>query len=135
MQVNPYIFYNGNCEAAFKYYEQALGARIEMMLTWKHAPPEIKPAPGQDDKVMYARLTMDGEVLMAGDAPPGHFHAPQGFAVSLMIEDSAEAERRFKALADGGRVTMPFAPTFFSKGYGMCTDRFGIPWMVNCRAA
>jgi PhnB protein len=134
MQVNPYIFYNGNCEAAFKYYERALGATIEALMTWKDAPPDRRPTAGQDGKVMHAKLTIDGEVLMAGDAPPDHYHPAQGFAVSLMIEDPAEAERRFKALAEGGTVTMPFAPTFFSKGFGMCVDQFGVPWMVNSRS-
>ena len=69
---------------------------------------------------------------MASDAPPGHFHQPQGFSVSLQVEDPADAERRFKALAEGGTVNMPFGKTFFSKGFGMCVDQFGIPWMVNC---
>ena len=69
---------------------------------------------------------------MASDAPPGHYQKPQGFSVSLQVEDPDDAERRFKALAEGGTVTMPFGKTFFSKGFGMCVDQFGIPWMVNC---
>jgi PhnB protein len=71
-------------------------------------------------------------VLMASDAYPGNFQKPQGFSVSLQVEDPADAERRFKALADGGSINMPFGKTFFSKGFGMCVDKFGIPWMVNC---
>ncbi|ABE41378.1 VOC family protein [Rhodopseudomonas pseudopalustris] len=132
MQVNPYLFYDGNCEAAFKYYEKVLGARIEALMTWKDAPAGTPLPPGQEAKVMHAKLSIDGEVLMGGDAPPGHFHTPQGFAVSLLVETPADAERRFKALSEGGTVTMPFGATFFSKGFGMCTDQFGIPWMVNC---
>jgi PhnB protein len=132
MQVNPYVFYNGNCEAAFKYYEKVLGAQIEAMLTYDGAPQPMPIPPDWTRKIMHAKITIDGEVLMAGDAPPGHFHQPQGFAVSLMVENPAEAERRFKALSEGGSVTMPFAKTFFSKGFGMCVDQFGIPWMVNC---
>ena len=66
---------------------------------------------------------------------PRHDKKPQGFSVSLQVEDAADAEKRFKALAEGGTVTMPFGKTFFSKGFGMCTDQFGIPWMVNCPAA
>jgi len=132
MQVNPYLFFNGNCAAAFKFYEMVLGARIEEMMTWAQAPAGMTPAPDQAGKIMHARLTIDGEVLMAGDAPPGHYHQPQGFAVSLIVPSPADAERRFKALAEAGSVTMPFAATFFSRGFGMCVDRFGIPWMVNC---
>ena len=81
---------------------------------------------------MHARMSIDGQVLMASDAPPDHFHKPQGFAVSITVEDPAEAERKFKALSEGGSVNMPFGKTFFSKGFGMCVDQFGIPWMVNC---
>jgi PhnB protein len=77
-------------------------------------------------------MSIDGEVLMASDAPPDHFRKPQGFAVSITVDDPAEAERRFKALSEGGTVNMPFSKTFFSKGFGMCLDQFGIPWMVNC---
>ena len=131
MQVNPYLYYNGNCEAAFKFYEKVLGARIEMMLTHEGAPVEM-PTPPEWKKIMHARLSIDGEVLMASDAPPGHFHQPQGFSVSLSVDDPADAERKFKALSEGGKVNMPFGNTFFSRGFGMCVDAFGIPWMVNC---
>jgi PhnB protein len=80
---------------------------------------------------MHARMSIDGVALMASDSPPEHFQKPQGFSVSLTVKDTAEAERKFKALAEGGAVTMPFGKTFFSKGFGMCVDQFGIPWMVN----
>jgi PhnB protein len=89
-------------------------------------PPEWKK------KIMHARLSIDGEVLMASDAPPGHFHQPQGFSVSLTVKDPGDGERKFKALSEGGAVNMPFGKTFWAKGFGMCVDRFGIPWMVNC---
>ncbi len=69
---------------------------------------------------------------MASDATPGDYHQPQGFSVALQVEDPADAERRFNALAEGGTVRMPFGKTFFSNGFGMCVDKFGIPWMVNC---
>ena len=132
MQVSPYLFYNGNCEAAFKYYEQVLGARIEMMLRNDEAPPEMPSPPERKKKIMHARISIEGEALMASDAPPERFHKPQGFSVSLTVRDPAEAERKFKALSEGGSVNMPFGKTFFSKGFGMCLDQFGIPWMVNC---
>jgi len=92
----------------------------------------MKVAPEHKDRIMHARITIDGEVLMASDAYPGNFTKPQGFAVSLQVEQPADAERRFKALADGGSITMPFGKTFFSKGFGTCVDKFGTPWMVNC---
>ena len=134
MQVNPYLMYNGNCEAAFKYYEKVLGGKIEAMLTHEGAPESMPVPPEWKKKIMHARISIDGEVLMASDAPPGHFQKPQGFSVSLQIEDPADGERKFKALAEGGAVNMPFGKTFWAKGFGMCVDRFGIPWMVNCPA-
>jgi PhnB protein len=130
--LNPYLFYNGNCEAAFKYYEKVLGGKIQMMLRSDEAP-ESMPAPaGWEKKIMHARMSINGTVLMASDSPPEHFHKPQGFAVSLTVSDPAEAEKKFNALCEGGAVTMPFSKTFFSKGFGMAIDQFGIPWMVNC---
>jgi len=81
---------------------------------------------------MHARMSIDGGVLMASDAPPGHFHQPQGFSVSVQVKDPADGERRFKALSEGGAVNMPYGPTFWAKGFGMCVDQFSIPWMVNC---
>jgi PhnB protein len=134
MQINPYLFYDSNCEAAFKYYEKVLGGKIEMMLRNEEAPASTPAAPGRQKNIMHARISIDGEVLMASDAPPDHFNKPQGFAVSLTVDDPAEAERKFNALAEGGSTNMPFGKTFFSKGFGMCVDQFGIPWMVNCPA-
>jgi PhnB protein len=132
MQVNPYLFYNGNCEAAFKFYVRVLGGEIEAMLTHEGAPAGMPMPPDWSKKIMHAKISIDGEVIMASDAPPDHFHKPQGFSVSLQIEDPTDAERKFKALSEGGAVTMPFAKTFWAKGFGMCVDQFGIPWMINC---
>ncbi len=130
--LNPYLFYNGNCEAAFKYYEKVLGGKIEFMMRADEGPADMKPEPGWEKKIMHARMTIGSNILMASDAPPGHFRSPQGFAVSLTIKDLAEAEKTYKALAEGGAPNMPFGKTFFSHGFGMCVDQFGAPWMVNC---
>ena len=129
--LSAYLFYDSNCEAAFKFYEKTLGGKIEMMLRNEDAPPEMPSPPERKQKIMHARMTIGTQVLMASDAPPDHFRAPQGFAVSLTVSDPVEAERTFKALSEGGSVNMPFGKTFFSKGFGMCSDQFGIPWMVN----
>ena len=132
MQVTPYLHYNGNCEAAFKFYEQALDATIDIMMTYEAAPAGMPIPPDYKHKIMHGQLEVDGAVLMASDAPPDRYRPAQGFSVSLTIENPAEAERRFEALAAGGSVTMPFGKTFFARGFGICVDRFGIPWMVNC---
>ncbi len=132
MQVNPYLFYDGNCKAALTFYAKALGAKIDGMMSYGDAPPTMPMPPETRDFIMHARLTIDGEVIMAADAFPGHFKPAQGFAVSLLVPSPADAEARFKALSEGGTVTMPFAPTFFAKGFGTCTDQFGVPWMIYC---
>jgi PhnB protein len=133
--LNPYLFYQDNCEAAFNFYAKVLGGKIEMLLRASEAPPDVPAAPGRGKTIMHARMSLPGgSVLMASDVPSEHFHKSQGFSVSLTVPDPAEAERKFNALADGGAVTMPFSKTFFSKGFGMCIDKFGIPWMVNAPA-
>jgi PhnB protein len=132
MQVSPYLFYNGNCEAAFKFYEKVLGGKIEMLLRNEEAPESMPSPPERKKQIMHGRISIGGEVLMASDAPPDRFHKPQGFSISLTVGDPMEAERKFKALSEGGSLNMPFGKTFFSRGFGMCVDQFGIPWMVNC---
>jgi PhnB protein len=137
MQINPYLFYDSKCEAAFKFYEKALGGKIEMMLRNEQAPPDsgMPAAPERAKYIMHARMSVEGQVLMASDAPPDRYNKPQGFAISITVPDVAEAERKFKAISEGGTVGMPFGKTFFSKGFGMCVDQFGISWMVNCPAS
>jgi PhnB protein len=132
MQINPYLFYNGNCEAAFRFYEKALGAEIEALMMHEGTPAAAQTPPEWQKKILHGKISIDGEVLMASDAPPGHFQQPQGFSVALQVEDPADAERKFKALSEGGTVSVPFTKTFFAKGFGMCVDQFGVPWMVNC---
>jgi PhnB protein len=132
--ISPYLHFNGNCESAFKYYEKQLGAKVEMLMRWADAPPGMPMPLEHKNLVMHASISIDGAKVMGADAPPERFQKPQGFSVSLTVADLGEAERKFKALSNGGSETMPFGKTFFAKGFGMCTDQFGIPWMVNCPA-
>jgi PhnB protein len=133
MQVNPYLFYNGNCEAAFKYYAKVLGGEIEAMMTHEGTPASRQVPAEWQKKILHAKMIIDGEVLMASDTLPGRGSKPEGLSVSLQIEDPAEAERKFHALAEGGVVNMPIAQTFWARRFGMCVDQFGITWMVNCQ--
>jgi len=130
MQVNPYLSYDGNCGAALNFYQKVLGARIEETYPYGEGNPEMQTPPGWKDKIMHARVSIDGEIIMASDAPPQHFQKPQGFSLSLTVNDPAEAERKFNALCKGGAVTMAWSKTFFAKGFGIGVDQFGIPWMV-----
>ena len=135
MQLNPYLNFNGNCEEAFKFYERAVGARIDCLLRHEGTPAEAHVAPEWRNKVLHGRITINGQTIMASDCPPGHFVQPQGFSITLTTKDAGEAERVFGSLAEGGKVCMPIAETFWAVRFGMVTDRFGTPWMVNCEKA
>jgi PhnB protein len=135
MQLDSYLLFNGQCEAAFKFYAQVLGGKIEAMMTHAGTPAEEQVPAKWRDKILHARLVVGDQALMASDAPPGRYDKPQGFSVSIGLNDLAKAERIFNALAENGTVQMPFQQTFWAVGFGMCVDRFGIPWMVNCGQA
>lgn len=135
MQMNPYLFFNGNCEEAFKFYAATLGGRIDVMMVHEGTPAAEHTPKEWLKKIIHASMSIGDLKLMASDAPPGHYHKPQGSAVALQIDDPAEAERIFKAISAGGEVGMPAGPTFFARYFGMCVDRFGTHWMVNCPPA
>jgi PhnB protein len=135
MQLNPYLNFNGQCEAAFKFYEKSLGGKIEAMFTHAGTPAEQQTPPEWRDKILHARLTIGDNILMASDAPPDCYEEPKGFSVSLQINDPKEAERIFYALAENGKVQMAIQETFWAARFGMLVDQFGIPWMINCEKA
>jgi PhnB protein len=135
MQLNPYLNFKGQCEAAFKFYEQCLGGKIAMIMPYEGTPAANQMPPEWRNKIIHARLNVGDFVLMGSDAPPDHYQEPQGFSISLGIGDPAEAERVFHALAKGGTVKMPIQQTFWAVRFGMLVDQFGIPWMVNCEPA
>ena len=132
MQMNPYVYFNGQCKDAFEFYERCLGGKVEAMLTHAGTPAEAHVPPEWRDKIIHARLAVNGQTIMASDAPPQHYHQPQGFSVALHYKEPAEAERIFHALSENGKITMPMQETFWALRFGMLFDQFGIPWMVNC---
>jgi PhnB protein len=132
MQLNPYLNFNGQCEEAFKFYEQVLGGKVTFSMTWGEMPGADQFPAEAHKLIMHSTLTIDDHVLMGADSPPGQYKAPTGLNVSIHVKEVAEGQRLFNALAENGNVTMPFQETFWSPGFGMCVDRFGIPWMVNC---
>ncbi|HEV3256038.1 MAG TPA: VOC family protein [Gemmataceae bacterium] len=135
MQLNPYLTFNGRCEAAFKFYERCLGGKIETMMTHAGTPAEQHVPSEWRNKILHARLVVGDDVLMGSDAPPDHYEQPKGFSVSLQIKAPGDAERIFHALAENGTVQMPLQQTFWAARFGMLVDQFGIPWMVNCEQA
>jgi PhnB protein len=132
MQLTPYLTFNGDCEAAFKFYEKTLGGKIEAMMTHEGTPAAQHVPPEWRGKILHARMAIGGQTLMGSDAPPGRYQPPKGFSVTLALDDTAEAERLFNALAENGTVEMPLQETFWAARFGMLADRFGIPWMINC---
>ncbi|MEX0655075.1 MAG: VOC family protein [Phycisphaeraceae bacterium] len=133
MQVQPYLFFNGNCEEAVTFYRDALGAEVEAIMHYKDSPePEMCPSgvEGVENKVMHASFRIGETMVMASDDPTGKTKAHAGFSLSLTAADEAEADRLFNALSDGGQVQMPLEKTFFSPRFGMVADRFGVSWMV-----
>jgi PhnB protein len=132
MQFTPYLNFNGECETAFRFYERVLGGRIEAIMTHGESPIADQVPPAWHKRILHARLVVGDAVLMASDSPPEHYTKPSGIYVSISLEDPAEADRIFYALAENGTITMPIEKTFWAARFGMLVDRFGIPWMVNC---
>jgi PhnB protein len=115
-----------------QFYERTLGGKIQMMMPFSEAPPEMRPPGGGGDRMMHVSLKVGDRVLMASDTGPGMtYEGMKGFSVSLSYPSASEGQRVFDALAAGGQVGMPFQKTFWAAGFGMLTDKFGTPWMVN----
>ena len=132
MQLNPYLNFNGNCAAAFKFYEKALGGKIQLMMTFAESPMAEQVPAAQRNKVIHARMTFGDQVLMGSDAPPDSYERMKGFSVSLQVETAVEAEKIFKTLSEKGSVSMPIQKTFWAERFGALVDEFGTPWMINC---
>jgi PhnB protein len=130
MAFRPYLFFGGTCREAFTRYQEIFGGELTLM-AMKDVPGEEPPA-DQADIIIHAAITIGDDLLMASDDPTSDEVGPvQGMMVSYDAADVDDANRVFDALAEGGTVTQPVQPTFFSDAFGMCVDRFGIPWMVG----
>ena len=132
MNTSAHVHFRGNCREAFDFYSETLGGRIVFAMTYGESPAAEHTPTAMREQIIHARLDLGEQFLLGCDTPPDRYQAPQGFNVMVAVEQPDEAERIFRALADNGTVTMPFQETFWAKRFGMCTDRFGIPWMVNC---
>ena len=131
-QLATHLGFDGQCEAAFKFYEKVLRGKMLMMVRVADAPPEVPRMPGTENRIMHARLQVGNSLIMGGDAPKEYLQKPQGFNTNISIDDPTEADRIFRELSDGGKVTMPIGETFWAHRFGVLIDKFGIPWMVNC---
>ena len=132
MQMNPYLSFKGQCEAAFRFYAERLGGQLGPIFRYAGTPLSDHVPADWQDKVMHASLTLGGQVLMGGDIAPDRYEEPRGFSLSLHMKGIADAERIFQDLAEDGRIVVPLEKTFWAARFGMLVDRFGIPWLINC---
>jgi PhnB protein len=130
MSIQPYLFFNGRCDEAIEFYRKTLGAEAIMLMRLKQAPDQNMVPPGMGEKIMHARLQIGDSVIFLSDGMCAEQKGFEGFSLSLTVADEAEADRRFNALADGGKVQMPLDKTFFSPRFGAVADKFGVGWMV-----
>ena len=132
--VTPYLFFDGTCAEAMRFYERTLGGRMEGMFRAGDTPGGGIP-PEQADRIMHAHLVVGDRAILASDwMAPGPYPGMNGFSLSLHPATVEEGRRLFDALAEGGTVNMPFEKTFWAEAFGMLVDRFGTPWMVNVDA-
>lgn len=131
MTFNTYLFFSGGtCAEAFEQYAAVFGGEVTIMRMGD--APEDQRMPGSpDEAVMHASLRVGDALLMGSDDPSGDGGPKVGFNVAYSAPDSATAEQVFAALSEGGEVTMPMQATFWSPTFGMVTDRFGVPWMID----
>ena len=131
MKLNPYLAFNGQCREAFEFYEKALGGKIAFIQTIGETPMASSMPADSHGRVMHVTLHVGDQVLQGSDTPDGQSTTPTGFTIAVHFDDAAEGERVFSALAQNGKIQMPFQETFWAKGFGMLIDQFGTPWMVN----
>ena len=133
MQWNPHLAFDGRCKEAFEFYEKCLGGKIVAMIGYGDTPAKEHMPPDTGARIMHARLVLGDQVLMGCDAHPEvPYDGIRGNDVAVHVGAADEAERLFAALSEGGTVQMPIGETFWAVRFGMLTDRFGVPWMINC---
>ena len=130
MQVQPYLFFDGRCDEALEFYKRTLGAKIGMIMRFKDAPDQSMVKAGTENKVMHSDFKIGDSTILASDGHCNSKPSFQGFSLSVDAANDVEAKRIFTALAEGGQIQMPLNKTFFSSSFGMCTDKFGVGWMV-----
>jgi PhnB protein len=130
MKMQPYVFFDGRCDEAIEFYKKAIGAEVVALMRWKDSPDKSMATPTNADKVMHSSIKIGETTMMASDGRNTGHPEFKGFSLSLIPSSTAEAEKLFAALADGGQVQMPLSKTFFSPSFGMVADKFGVSWMV-----
>ncbi|HEY0529531.1 MAG TPA: VOC family protein [Gemmatimonadaceae bacterium] len=132
LEVSAYLSFKGECEAAFKCYEEIFGGVTGLFFRYADSPMADVVPEGWGSKIMHGSMRIGGKLLEGADVPPERYEAPKGFSLSVNVFGADEAERVFERLGEGGEVRYPIAKTFWSERFGMVVNRFGIPWMINC---
>jgi PhnB protein len=130
MKLYTYLNYGGNCEQAFRFYEQHLGGKITMMTTHGQQPNPAGVADDWKDAILHARMEIGETVLMGADVPPARFQPMRSAYLSLLTGSSEEADRIYAVLSEGGQIFMAMQETFFAFRFAMLRDRFGTSWMI-----
>jgi PhnB protein len=130
MKIEPYLFFEGRCDEAIEFYRDALGAEVTALMRYKDNPDRDSSRPGTDDKIMHANLRIGETAVMVSDGLCSGLPNFQGFSLTLSLASEAQASRMFQTLAEGGKILMPLAQTFYSPLFGMVADRFGVQWMI-----
>jgi PhnB protein len=130
MKLHTYLNYGGNCEEAFRFYEQHLGGKILMKMTFAEQPDPKDVPPGWQKKILYSRMSIGETDLMGSDVPPDRFQPMRSVYLSLSVSSTEEAERIYALFSDGGEIFMPMQETFFAFRFAMLRDKFGTSWMV-----
>jgi len=131
MRLEPYLFFNGRTEEALAFYQKALGAQTLSVLQFKDSPEGVKATPEWLDKVMHATFRIGSSLIMASDGVNATPQVFSGFSISIAADDVESGQKMFAALSEGGDIRMAWQRTFWTSGFGMVSDRFGIPWMVS----
>jgi PhnB protein len=132
VRINPYLSFDGQCEAALKFYELCLGGKVVYTMTYAQSPTTGHVPLGWGSKIYHATFSLGDQTFGAADAPPGSYRSPQGLSLNLEIDVPAEADRIFAMLAENGTVQMPVQETFWALRFGVLTDQFGTPWIIQC---
>ena len=130
MDVQPYLAFEGRCDEAIEFYKKAIDAKVDVLKRFKDAPDQSIVTSGNRDKVMHAALRAGNAQLLMSDGRCNGRPSFTGIALALSTTTDADAERLFKALAEGGTVNMALTKTFFAARFGMLVDKFGVGWMV-----
>ncbi|MFD0988171.1 VOC family protein [Methyloligella solikamskensis] len=130
MHVTPYLFFDGRCEEALRFYEETVGAKVDALMRFKDAPDQSQVSPENKEKVMHSAFHVGETEVFASDGFCTGQSEFRGFSLALTAKDDEEAERLFANLQEGGEVRAPIAETFFASRFGIVADKFGVAWMV-----